>query len=420
MRKRRKLNIAVWHNLASGGAKRVLYEHVKGLIARGHSVEAWCPSSADTDYLPLRDLVDEHVLPFTWVEPTASTSFSSFIYPYRRVETMLAAMERHCAACAEQITPRGFDLLFANSCIFFRVPAIGKLLSGMPKVLYLQEPYRRLYEALPSFPWLALPKLGSHPLLPKNLKRLLRDWMKIQGLRVQAREERTNAGNFDQILVNSYFSRESLLRAYGLDSEVCYLGVSSDTFHPLAVARENFVAGLGSFNFEKGIDTAIRALATIPIAKRPELIWIGNSANEGYYEDMTLLAASLDVRFVPKLRISDNETMDLLNRAALLLYTSRLEPFGLAPLEANACAAPVVAIAEGGVRETIQHMQNGILVPSRDPRALGLAVLTLLEDAVLGRRLGEGGRQKVLEQWTWEAAVDRLEDRLIDSVQRRA
>src|SRR5689334_18846473 len=58
-----KVRIAVWHNLPSGGAKRALYDHVRGLIERGHHVEAWSPPTIDRNYLPLESLVPQHVVP---------------------------------------------------------------------------------------------------------------------------------------------------------------------------------------------------------------------------------------------------------------------------------------------------------------------------------------------------------------------
>src|SRR5260370_35177388 len=57
------MKIAVWHNLPSGGGKRALYYHVRGLVEKGHSVEAWCPSTSDRNYLPLSEVITEHVAP---------------------------------------------------------------------------------------------------------------------------------------------------------------------------------------------------------------------------------------------------------------------------------------------------------------------------------------------------------------------
>lgn len=408
----RKLKIAVWHNLRSGGAKRALYEQVKGLTLRGHHIEVWSPSTADMSYLPMGEFAEEHVLPFEWQPPGQAGRIENIMYSYRSIASKMAAMERHCQACVKEIEAGEFDVLFVNPCIFFRASPLGRMLKNTPSIYYLQEPFRWLYEALPNLPWLALPDSGTSPYALKNLKLFLRDLVTVQGFRLQAREERENTGGYDKILVNSLYSRESVLRSFGLDSTVCYLGVDGVLFHPNGAIREDFVVGLGSLTREKGVDVAIRAIAAIPVGKRPELKWIGNVADDNYHRMMVELAVELDVRFEVKINLSDSELIDLLSRAALLLYTSKLEPFGFSPLEANACETPVVAIAEGGVRETVHHMENGLLVNERDPEAIGKAVLKLLEDQQLAHRLGVSGRRMVEQRWIWVESVAQLEEQL--------
>ena len=88
-------------------------------------------------------------------------------------------------------------------------------------------------------------------------------------------------------------------------------------------------------------------------------MWIGNVAIPSYLQEMQALAVARDVVFEPKIGITDQEVLDILGRALTVLYAPRLEPFGLAPLEANACSIPVLAVAEGGVRETIIDEVNG-------------------------------------------------------------
>ena len=401
------MRIAIWHNLPSGGGKRALFDHVRGLIGRGHHVEAWCPPSADQSYLPLGELIAEHVLPLA---PTPRTDWDGRMRIPARMEPRLAAMDEHCRSCAVAIDAGGFDILFAQPCLFFRAAPIGRF-SRLPKVLFLHEPFRSLYEAQPRLPWLAPPPSPSPLASLARLREVALDRRTLRNARLQGRAELENAAAFDRILANSLFSRESLLRAYGLDSEVCYLGTDLAHFTDYGMPREPLVIGLGSFSAEKNLRLAIEALALLP-APRPVLAWVGNADYGGTLAAMTALAAARAVPFTPHLRIPDAELVALLNRASAMIYAPRLEPFGLAPIEAGACGVPVVAVAEGGVRETVIDGETGLLVPGT-PAAVAGAVAQLLADPAMGRRLGTGARANAERRWSLEAATDRIEQALL-------
>jgi len=105
--------------------------------------------------------------------------------------------------------------------------------------------------------------------------------------------------------------------------------------------------------------------------------------------------------------------MLILNRATAMVYTPILEPFGLAPLEANACGLPVITIAEGGIRETIINNVNGLLV-DYDKQAMANAVELIISDKAYARKLGENAHKLVIEKWSWSDAVKRLEKRFVD------
>lgn len=408
------MKIAVWHNLSSGGGKRALYNHVSGLLERGHNIESWCPSTADQNYLPLKELIPEHIIPFSWQPKSSKNPLKKLTANYDNIVNKIRAMDRHCQQCAEEINLAGFDLLLANPCRFFRTSSLGRYIK-IPKILYLQEPYRQLYESLPNLPWIALPPPKKIWVSPTYFRSLLKDFIKVRALRIQMREEFLDAQAFDTILVNSLFSRESVLRSYGLDSKVCYLGIDTDLFRPINVTKEKFVVGLGGIYLGKGIERAISALGAISAGTRPDLLWVGNFSDKRYQRKMEKLANSLGVNVNFKVSVTDQELVEILNRAAVLIYTSRLEPFGFAPLEANACGTPVVAIAEGGIRETIKEGINGFLVNDNNPIAIAEAILKLLENPDLAQTMGDNARQYVLENWTWEAAFDRLEMCLLDS-----
>ncbi|HME02996.1 MAG TPA: glycosyltransferase, partial [Solirubrobacteraceae bacterium] len=97
--------------------------------------------------------------------------------------------------------------------------------------------------------------------------------------------------------------------------------------------------------------------------------------------------------------------------AALLAYAPRLEPFGYAPLEAAAAGVPTVAVAEGGIRETILDGVTGLLV-SRDERDMANAIGRVLGDVDLRTRLGIAANERARRRWRVDDAVARLENEL--------
>ena len=279
------MRIAVWHNLPSGGGKRALYYHVRGLVERGHSVEAWCPSTSDRNYLPLSELITEHVLPIDIGQKGKLVARSPLLRELHGDQLRQAkALDEHCQQCADEINRRDFDILFANSSIIQAVSSIGRYVKTK-KVLYLQEPNRWLYEAGEGgLPWVAIPAASRPWMHPRYMRWFLFNLISTQRLRVLARDERLNASAFDLILVNSYFSRETLLRVYGLDSTVCYLGVDTQLFVNHQHARENFVVGVGQLTPNKNVEFVIKAVAKIGVP-RPRLVWIANMGADWYYRE---------------------------------------------------------------------------------------------------------------------------------------
>jgi glycosyltransferase involved in cell wall biosynthesis len=405
------MKIAIWHNLPSGGGKRALYYHVRGLAERGHELACWTLDTSDRSYLPLSEFAPERIISTEPVKrPLKLTSklAPQYLDAIRRMQAFDAA----CNQCAKEIAVGDFDLLFANSAIHYAVPSILTRLPDIKKVLYLQEPCRFLYEAAPMLPWIssAPDELYDAELL--KLIQFLPDLPELQTLRLQAKQEWLNAQACDRLLVNSYFSRESVLRAYGINATVCYLGVDTKLFQDLALPREHFAIGLGSFDSIKRIELAIEAVALLPEPRR--LVWIGNSGTEDYMSRLRDFAQASSVGLDLKLSVPDSELVALLNRASVMLCTSRLEPFGFGVLEANACGLPVVAIREGGFRETVQHGLNGFLVDA-DAESIATAARQILESPVLAKQMSETALSMVQQNWNVEASVDRLE-RILEQV----
>jgi glycosyltransferase involved in cell wall biosynthesis len=412
------MRIAVWHNLPSGGGKRALYEHVKGLTERGHYVESWRPPLHEDDYLPLSDLVRESVVPLDMTEIPAKGRVQSLLRQNRQLKANLAAIDQHCRNCAEEINKGNFDVLFAGSCYYYRTSPIAKYVR-LPSVAYLGEPFRGLYEASPDPPWGLDPRFKSWRWSIPLLRAFVADQVRVHSMRRQVLAEVENAGAFSQLLVNSFYSRESVLRAYGIESKVCYLGLDSAKFTPSADQKLPFLVGLGAIYHWKRVDRSIRAVSKVDKAIRPKLVWIGNFEDVSYKDQMRRLAQELDVDVEFHLRLSDEETIKFLRQATAMIYTPYLEPFGLAPLEANACGTTVIGVAEAGIRESIVDGKNGFLATSDDPEVLGELITNVISDPALAVREGVKARAHVEKEWSAAEGIHLLESILLQAASDR-
>ena len=176
---------------------------------------------------------------------------------------------------------------------------------------------------------------------------------------------------------------------------------------PLAIGRPVLLA-VCRLAPQTGLDTAVRALASIPDAR---LLVLGEGPDR---EALTALAASLGVadRLLLPGRVGD--VASLYRRADVVVHPARWEGFGLAMLEAMLAGKPVVAARAGSAPELVVDGETGFLVPVDDPDALGQAVTSLLDDREKAERMGVTG----LERARTEFSVARMTDRTIAVYER--
>jgi glycosyltransferase involved in cell wall biosynthesis len=191
-------------------------------------------------------------------------------------------------------------------------------------------------------------------------------------------------------------------------------GVDPDQFAPVAPTRppgaRRRLLAVGRLVPRKGFDRAIRALAGVPdaellIAGGPEADLLGTEpeaarlygiAGEYGVQDRVTLLGGVGRARMPR----------LMSSADLVLSLPRYEPFGIVPLEAMACATPVVATAVGGQLDTVVDGTTGVLVPADDDYDLGAVVRSLLTDPDRLARYGAAGRERVLAHYTWDRVAD--------------
>ena len=361
------MRVAIYHNLPSGGGKRALYEMTRRLAAR-HEIAVYTLSTAEHAFCDLRPYCRAHLIyPFR-PTPLARRPFGRLNQGIRSVDLVrLQALQRQVAT---QIDQGGYDVVFVHICQFGQSPAVLQFLRT-PSIYYCQEPPRLLYE-----PPVARPYRQFSP--AQRLGNLVDPFPGLYRATLR-RLDRANVHAASLVLANSHYSRETLYRTYGIFAHVGRLGVDTERFRPLPLAKEQRVVSVGALTPMKGFDFVIRSLGHIEAAQRPALTIISNSAipaERGYLQE---LARDLDVQVDFHVGLSDDELVESYNRSLLTIYAPIMEPFGFVPLESMACGTPVVGIREAGVRETVRHDETGLLV-DRDPEQFAHAVLALLDD----------------------------------------
>lgn len=107
-------------------------------------------------------------------------------------------------------------------------------------------------------------------------------------------------------------------------------------------------------------------------------------------------------------RVNHSKIESYYRRASVLVNPSLSESFGMALVEAMMHRVPVVATRVGGMPFIVDDGRNGFLVAPADPPALARAICRLLENREAARQIGEAGRRKATEQFTWERTTDVL------------
>jgi len=97
----------------------------------------------------------------------------------------------------------------------------------------------------------------------------------------------------------------------------------------------------------------------------------------------------------------------ILSELDLLVHPAIMEGLGVAILQAMAAGLPVIATPVGGIPEVVQDGVSGLLIPPKDPDALGQAILSILPYPDVRRHMGEEGRRIVREQFSVDRMVDR-------------
>lgn len=195
--------------------------------------------------------------------------------------------------------------------------------------------------------------------------------------------DKNNANRANLILANSKFTQKNIKKYMGLNSTVSYMGIDPDFFSPQKIQKKYDLLFMGSRDDIDGYNLLVSAIDLMKV--KPNVRWL-------LREDEW---------------VSDEEVKKIYNQSKILACVAYQEPFGLAPIEAQACGAVVVAVRQGGYIETVNDNSTGVFV-KRDPVEIAKVITELLKSPSRLNQLSEGGIENARENWTWEIAAKKL------------
>lgn len=195
---------------------------------------------------------------------------------------------------------------------------------------------------------------------------------------------------------------------------VIHPGVDSVRYHPdpsFGRAAAPTFLYVGRLKRYKGVETALRALATARRARPDVVLFIAGQGDDRPRLERRAAALGLAgaVRFLGF--VPEDEKQRLLRQAWAVVFPSPKEGWGITNVEAAACGTPALASDSPGLRESVRHGETGFLVPHGDADALAERMLALAADPALVERLGRQARE-FAERLTWDAAASATEAHL--------
>ena len=168
---------------------------------------------------------------------------------------------------------------------------------------------------------------------------------------------------------------------------------------------EKLILCVGRLVPQKGIEYFIRAIPQIA-RHYPEAKYV--IVGEGWSRDI-LEAEARASRHANKIKFtgfaSDQEVIDLMTSADVLVVPSIYEPFGIVALEGMATGVPVVASQIDGLAEVIDHERTGLFVFPRSPESIAWGIERILSDPDHARWLTENAKEKLHKAYSWEAVA---------------
>lgn len=256
-----------------------------------------------------------------------------------------------------------------------------------------------LHSMEPLRPWKA-DQLGSGYLLSS--------WIERTGVEAADRVIAVSAKMRDDILAHFRVPPERVVVIHnGIDPSRFVRTKQRDALERYGV-RSPYVLFVGRITDQKGIFHLLDAAPRLP--RNVQVVLCASAPDTPEIEERLrrAVAERPGVVWINEM-VPVEVVTQLYSHAAAFACPSVYEPFGIINLEAMACGTPVVASAVGGILEVVEDGITGYLVPPARPDALAEALRRFIDNPELGRHMGEEGRRRVEQHFSWASIAERTE-----------
>jgi glycosyltransferase involved in cell wall biosynthesis len=202
------------------------------------------------------------------------------------------------------------------------------------------------------------------------------------------------------IRANPFFSGKHVVIHNGVDpSSFDVVFERDDYLREFKLEDRTLIVGtIGRFAPQKAQEVFLEAIRTV-LTKRKDIgvLMVGDGPRR---EELVALRSSLGLEKDVVFTGVRSDIPQLLHCFDIFVLSSDWEGFPMTILEAMACGKPVVVTDVGGSREAVAHGESGLVVPPRDAKGLAEAILTLLDDSTMRRKMGRIARERLLAHFT--------------------
>jgi N-acetyl-alpha-D-glucosaminyl L-malate synthase BshA len=181
-----------------------------------------------------------------------------------------------------------------------------------------------------------------------------------------------------------------------IDTDTYQRRVVSGLCSRLAPEGEKLLIHVSNFRPVKRVMSVVEIFARVRRAVPARLLMVGDGPD---LPAAAQRARSLDLGDSVQFLGEQDHVVPLLSSSDLFLLPSSQESFGLAALEAMACAVPVVASRVGGIPEVVEDNVTGFLHAPGDLEGMAASAIAVLTDEAMHRRLAAAARDMAFERY---------------------